>query len=81
MEERYRRPYLLGTAVPGMAVYSWVPGTAVRTGTKFSRTAVPPVSMQLYILSLVPWTAEFSPPPPLKFGILLLRTERYPNSC
>ena len=26
----------------------------------------------------LPWTAEFSPPP-LKFGILLFRTEGYPN--
>ena len=28
----------------------------------------------------VPWTAEFSHPH-LKFGILLFRTEGYPNSC
>ena len=29
---------------------------------------------------VLPWTAEFSTPP-LKFGILLFRTEGYPNSC
>ena len=28
----------------------------------------------------LPWSAEFSHPP-LKFGILLFRTEGYPNSC
>ena len=43
----------------------------------------PPLFCPIYqvVTNLViPWSAEFSYPP-LKFGILLFRTEGYPNSC